>query len=104
MSRKWRIAGLVALAALAGAGVATLLVRDQLSRHRRNIFSPLAFKRLAALGHLSRAEASVDTINLLRDYLSWEPRQLLRKRATALLRRLEREAELAVRGVGGVTA
>ncbi|HSG49142.1 MAG TPA: hypothetical protein VLA43_15080, partial [Longimicrobiales bacterium] len=80
----------------------TLVVRDQLSRARRDLFSPHALRRLAALSHLTRAEASVDLINLLRDFISWEPRPLLRNRARAILERMQvevQDAESLVRAV-----
>ncbi|HEX2202172.1 MAG TPA: hypothetical protein VHG91_02685 [Longimicrobium sp.] len=77
----------LAVAAVAALGV--LLVRDQISRSRRDLFSPHPLRRLAALEYLGGHAASVDTILLLRDFLAWEPRPLLRKRAAAVLARLE---------------
>lgn len=77
----------LAVAAVAALGV--LLVRDQISRSRRDLFSPHPLRRLAALEYLGGHAASVDTILLLRDFLAWEPRPLLRKRAAAVLSRLE---------------
>ena len=78
---------LLAVAAVAALGA--LLVRDQISRSRRDLFSPHPLRRLAALEYLGGAAASVDTVLLLRDFLAWEPRPLLRKRAQAVLARLE---------------
>lgn len=92
MDRTLRTALVVALAAAAGAAVATLLVRDQISRHRRNLFSPMTFRRLAALQHMAGAEATADNITLLRDFISWEPRPLLRNRALGIVRRMESQA------------
>lgn len=96
MNRTLKTVLIVTGAAAAGAAVATLLVRDQISRHRRNLFSPAAFRRLAALQHMAAAEPSVDNINLLRDFIAWEPRPLLRNRAQFLVRRMESEAATAV--------
>ena len=80
--------------AVLAAGVAlTFVVRDQMSRARRDLFSPHAVRRLAALSHLTRAEASVDLVNLLRDFISWEPRPLLRNRAQNVLERMETELQ-----------
>ena len=93
MSRRLRIAGITVVAAAAAGALAAWLVRDQMSRHRKDLFSPHALRRLAALGHMSRADATVDHITLLRDFIAWEPRRLLRKRARAVLDRMEREAE-----------
>jgi len=84
---------LLALTAVAAVGV--LLVRDQISRSKRDLFSPHPLRRLAALEYLGSVTASVDTVLLLRDFLAWEPRPLLRKRAQAVLLRLE--GELATR-------
>lgn len=91
MKKKLKITLVTVLAAAAAGAVATLIVRDQISRHRRDLFSPSAFRRLAALGYMSRADASVDDITLLRDFIAWEPRRLLRKRARAIVERMEEE-------------
>jgi hypothetical protein len=71
------------LAVAAAAAVGVLLVRDQISRHRRDLFSP------HPLQYLGSETASVDAILLLRDFLAWEPRPLLRRRAAAVLAQLE---------------
>lgn len=92
LSSKWKVAGITILAAAAAGAVAALIVRDQISRHQRNLFSPQALRRLAALAHMSREDASVDNIRLLRDFIAWEPRKLLRERAAAIMRRMEMEA------------
>lgn len=87
-----RILRTTAITVLALAGVAALgvlLVRDQISRSRRDLFSPHPLRRLAALEYLGGRSASVDTVLLLRDYLAWEQRPILRKRAAAVLARLE---------------
>ncbi|MEX0936200.1 MAG: hypothetical protein WD013_04780, partial [Gemmatimonadota bacterium] len=87
-----RVAGVTALAVVAVGTIAAFLVRDQISRQRRNLFNPLALRRMAALEHVARQRPSVDHINLLRDYLAWEPRKLLRNRARAIVERMEGEA------------
>ena len=92
MSKKLRTAGITVAAAAAAGAVAALFIRDQISRHQRNLFSPRAFRRLAALGHMSRAPATVDNIQLLRDYIAWETRKVLRRRARAIVARMEDEA------------
>lgn len=95
MDRRWKIAG-ITLAATAAAGAAiALIVRDQESRHRHNLFSSQSFRRLAALGHLSRADSSVENVRLLHDFISWEPRPLLRNRARSILERMEGEIQAA---------
>ncbi len=92
MNRTMRTAGITALAVAAAGALAALVVRDQLDRHRRDLFSPSPLRRLACLGHLARAEPTVDNIMLLRDFLAWEPKQLLRNRARVILGRMEEEA------------
>lgn len=96
MDDRWkkvlRITGIAALTAGVTSALGILLVRDQISRQRRNLFNPLSLKRMAALEHMARQQPSVDHITLLRDYMSWEPRKLLRNRARAIVDRMEQEA------------
>lgn len=87
-----RILGFTALAVGLTGAATVLLVRDQISRQRRNLFSPVSLKRMAALEHMARQRPSVDHITLLRDYISWEPRKLLRNRARSIVERMEQEA------------
>jgi len=85
--------GGIALIAIAAAGaLAAVLVRGEMDRHRRKLFSPYPLKRLACLGHMARSEASVYNINLLRDFVAWEPKRLLRNRGRVILKRMEDEA------------
>jgi len=56
--------------------------------HQQDLFSPHPLRRLAALGYL-KSNPSVDDVPLLRDYLAWEERPLLRKRASAILTGLD---------------
>ena len=95
MNRKLKTAGITILAAAAAGAVAALIIRDQITRHQRNLFSPHALRRLAALGHMNRETASVDHIRLLRDFIAWEPRKLLRDRARTIVARMEEEAARA---------
>ncbi len=93
----WRIAayalaGIAGLAALGGLGV--LLARDQMSRHQADLFSAHPLRRLAALGYM-RSRPGVDNVLLLRDYLSWEERPMLRKRAASILSHMEEELAAA---------
>lgn len=87
-----RVARTVGLIVLGVAGVTVLgalLVRDQISRHRRDLFSSHPLRRLAALGYIASHEATVDVVQLLRDFIAWEPRPLLRRRALQILERME---------------
>lgn len=91
-----RTTAIAVLATAAAGALAALVVRDQISRHRRDLFSARTLNRLAALGHMATADASVDNINLLRDYIAWEPRRLLRERARSIVDRMEEEARTEV--------
>jgi hypothetical protein len=92
VKRTLRITAITVLAAAVAGTLAAVFVRDQMERHRRDLFSPHALKRLAALGHMARQEATVDNITLLRDFIAWEPRGVLRNRARSIVRRMEEEA------------
>jgi hypothetical protein len=99
-----RTTGFVLVAVGAFAGVGTLVVRDQMARHSRNLFSSRALKRFAALGYLAGAPASVELVQLLRDFCSWEQNSILRRRAVQIVARMERQLEadtLEPAGVAG---
>ena len=91
MNNRLRTAGITVLATAAAGALVALIIRDQITRHRRNLFSPHALRRLAALGHVNKTTASVDTIRMLRDFIAWEPRKLLRERAQSVVSRMEEE-------------
>ena len=90
-SRLLRTTGIILLTVGAVAAIGTIVVRDQIDRHRRDLFSPRALRRFAALGYLGGLSASVELVQLLRDFVAWEPRMLLRKRAAQILERMERQ-------------
>jgi hypothetical protein len=92
--------GFALLFAAIAAVLGTLVVRDQIQRSRRNLFSPHALRRLAALRYLGRVPASVDAVLLLRDFIAWERRPMLRRRASALLARMEDGLDISP-GVSG---
>jgi hypothetical protein len=100
-----RTTGIALLSVGAAAFVGALVVRDQISRHQRNLFSNVALKRFAALGYLSGAPASVELVQLLRDFCTWEPNAILRRRANQILARmegqLERQAGAVPTGIAG---
>ena len=85
----FRTLGVVLLVLLAVAGVSALIMRDQIMRHKRNLFSGHAFKRFAALSYLSRMDASIDLVHTLRDFVAREPRSMLRNRGRQILQRME---------------
>lgn len=96
-SRILRTTGVILLTIGAAAAVGALVVRDQISRHQRDLFSSRVLQRLAALGYISGLTANVDSIQLLRDFVAWESRSLLRRRALQILSRMERQL---LQGVG----
>ena len=72
-----------------GTVVGAVLAHESMGRHRADLFSRRPLRRLSALGYLS-GHASVEAVRLLHDYLAWEPHPLLRRRADAMVRRMER--------------
>jgi len=57
-------------------------------QYRRNLFSKSPIRSVAALGYL-RGRPTVNTAQLLREYVAWEPRTILRQRGARMLRRIE---------------
>jgi hypothetical protein len=86
MRREYVIWGVVAGAAGATAGM--LLWSRHMRSAKRDLFHRRAANRLAALGYVA-ARPSVENARLLRDFTAWETRPALRRRAAALLRRME---------------
>ena len=54
MKKGVKTAGLTVLAAAAVGAIAAVVIRDQIIRHKRDLFSPRTLRRLRALGHISR--------------------------------------------------
>lgn len=88
-NRLLRTLGLTAAGVVAVSALGVLLVRDQVHRHRRDLFSPRPLRRLAALTYIGK-HPDVENAHLLRDFLSWEQEPMLRRRAAAILGRMER--------------
>ena len=83
-----RMTNLATLGFLGGAAVGALVWSMQMQRSRRDLFSAQPLRRLAALGYLS-GQPSLENVRVLRDYLSWENRTVLRRRGERVLRRIE---------------
>jgi hypothetical protein len=81
-------ASFVAVGFLGGIAAGTLVWSRLQRQYRRNLFSRYTLRRVAALGYL-RARPSVNTAQLLREYVAWEPRAILRQRGARMLKRLE---------------
>ena len=78
----------VAVGFIGGIAAGTVLWSRMQRQYRRNLFSKSPIRRVAALGYL-RARPTVNTAQLLREYVAWEPRTILRQRGVRLLKRLE---------------
>jgi hypothetical protein len=92
MDKKVRNTGIAVFAVAAAGAVAAWVIRDQMKRHSRDLFNPSFLRRLAALGYMAKAEATVDHINLMKDFVAWESRTVLRRQAGAIVERMERDA------------
>jgi hypothetical protein len=86
-----RTSALIVLTAGAVAALGALVMQEQFARHRRDLFSSRALQRFAALGYIAGLTASVEAVQLLRDFVTWETRTLLRRRAVQILERMERQ-------------
>lgn len=85
-----RVAAISLIVAAAASVAGVLFVRDQMSRHRRDLFNSRPLRRLAALGYIAGAPPSIDTVRLLRDYIAWESQPLIRRQAVQVLAKVER--------------
>jgi hypothetical protein len=104
MKKSVKVVAITVLAAAAAGAVAVYIIRRQSRLHRRDLFSPRPFRRLAALGHMAKEPASVDAIRVLRDFISWEPRSHLRARAQAIADRMTAEVGALRLDAGSETA
>jgi hypothetical protein len=72
----------------AGVVAGWCLAQRRFAVRRSALFDRRAIRRRAALGFLA-GQGGVGTIRLLRDYLAWERHPELRRRAEAIVRRME---------------
>lgn len=75
-------------AAAAGFVFGALFAQRSMGRWRASLFSARPLRRLAALGYLS-GHPGLEAVRVLRDYLSWEEHPALRRRAEAIVSRME---------------
>lgn len=86
----WRRNGRWAMAGLAAGLVTGALVWSSAQQaYRRDLFNRHPLRRFAALGHLA-GRPSVASVQLLREFIAWERRPVLRARAVRVLRQMER--------------
>lgn len=93
-NKLFRTIGLTVAGVIAVSALGVLLVRDQVHRHRRDLFSPRPLRRLAALTYIGK-HPHVENAQLLRDFLSWEREPMLRRRAASILGRMEKALAVA---------
>ena len=74
--------------ASAGLVAGWMFAQHRLAHHKRDLFSRHPLRRMAALQFLA-GQGGVETVRLLRDYVSWEMQPMLRRRGEALLRRMQ---------------
>lgn len=84
-----RAGSLFSMSMLGGFLAGFALWSRQQQSDRQRLFSRNPVRRLAALGFL-RSQQDEQTVTLLREYVAWEPKPELRRRARRLLRRVER--------------
>jgi hypothetical protein len=80
--------GFVAVGFIGGLAAGSVMWSRMQRQYRRNLFSKSPLRRVAALGYL-RTRPTVNTAQLLREYVAWEPRSILRSRGVRMLKRLE---------------
>jgi hypothetical protein len=85
---QWDDARTVTAGFLGGLIIGLLVWSTQIRRCRRDLFSKSPVRRLAALGYIG-GRPGVDAARLLTEYVSWERRPILRRRAERLLRRMQ---------------
>lgn len=80
--------GFVTVGFLGGVAAGSLVWTRMQRQYRRDLFSKSPLRRVAALGYL-RARPTVNTAQILREYVAWEPRAILRDRGSQMLKRIE---------------
>ena len=80
---------LVALGFFGGFAAGLVLWSREQHARKRDLFSTRPMRRYAALSYL-RGQRTLETARLLKDYIRWEQRDDLKRRARRLLDRVER--------------
>jgi hypothetical protein len=84
-----RVGQLSLLGFIAGAACGAVTWVHLQRQFRRDLFSGNRLRRFAALSYL-RGRPTVNTAQLLREYVAWENSPMLRQRGVSLMRRLEK--------------
>ncbi|HEX6051742.1 MAG TPA: hypothetical protein VFZ21_20885 [Gemmatimonadaceae bacterium] len=85
-----RTARLTAVGFAAGFVVGLVVWSREQHARRRDLFHAHPLRRFAALTYL-RGQRTPETASLLKDYIRWEQRSDLKRRARRLLDRVERQ-------------
>jgi hypothetical protein len=80
---------LFTLAAAVGFAGGWRLAGRHLERHKAALFATSRMRRMAALSYLAGQDGP-EALQLLRDYIAWEPSPPLRRRAQRVMRRMRR--------------
>jgi hypothetical protein len=86
--RAGRAVGYLAVGVASGVVLGAILTTVYQDRNAQSLFSPQRRRRWAALSRLA-ADAAVDSVPLVREYVAWESHPGLRQRGERLLRRLQ---------------
>jgi len=81
---------LMAVGFLSGFAAGLLVWSREQHARKRDLFSARPMRRFAALSYL-RGRRTPETARLLEDYIRWEQRDDLKRRARRLLDRVERQ-------------
>ena len=81
-----------ALGFTGGLLVGLIVWSQQTQRSRRNLFSKIPLRRMAALGYI-RTQRSIRNVRLLRDYIQWEQNPRLKKTGEFVLRTMEQSLD-----------
>ena len=79
---------LVTAGFVAGIVAGVVVWSLQIRRSRRDLFAASPVRRLAALGHLA-GQPGLESAQLLTEYVRWETRPMLRRRAERILGRMQ---------------
>ncbi len=91
-SRDGKLEKAAAMGFAGGFLVGLIVWSQQTVKSRRNLFSSIPLKRMAALGYL-RTQRSVRNVRLLRDYIHWEQHPRLKKTGEYVLRTMEQSLD-----------
>lgn len=87
-----RIGRMLGAGFVGGLAIGLFAWSQQIHQNRRTLFSRHPYRRMMALSYLG-ARPTVETARLLRDYIAWETRPMLRRRGIRILRQLERHLD-----------